>query len=107
MYVVLSVVQVLVAVSLIVLILLQGGEGADIGAVFGGGSSQTVFGGRGPATFLAKGTIVLAALFLFTSIALTVVASRRTTSSVISVTVPARSVPAAPAPTQRPGGARG
>jgi len=107
MYIVLSALQVLVAVTLIVLVLLQGGEGADIGAVFGGGSGQTVFGGRGPASFFAKGTMVLAALFLLTSITLTIWAARRTTSSVISATLPARALPIAPTPAPRPGSAAG
>lgn len=51
-------------------IMLQSGKGADIGAAFGAGGSQTVFGPRGAATFLNKLTAIVAILFLFTSITL-------------------------------------
>lgn len=67
---------------LIVVILLQAGKGADIGAVFGG-ASQTVFGGRGPTTFLNKLTAVVAIMFIVTSIWLAHVAKARQTTSVI------------------------
>lgn len=63
------IVHYLVCLSLIVIILLQAGKGADIGAVFGGGSG-TVFGSRGAATFLSKFTTGLAVVFLLTSITL-------------------------------------
>jgi preprotein translocase subunit SecG len=105
MFYVLVALQVMLAFALIVLVLLQGGEGADIGAVFGGGSSQTVFGGRGPASFLAKATITVGALFLVTAIALTVRESRRPTSVMMSANLPAPSLPAAPASPQRAGNA--
>jgi preprotein translocase subunit SecG len=65
----LIVVHYFICAFLIGLILLQAGKGADIGAAFGG-ASQTVFGGRGPATFLSKLTTVAAILFLVTSITL-------------------------------------
>jgi len=67
---------------LILIILLQAGKGADIGAVFGG-ASQTVFGGRGPATFLNKITAIVAAGFLVTSVWLAHIAKTRTGESVI------------------------
>lgn len=70
MYQILLVVQILVAISLIALVLLQQGRGADAGAAFGSGSSGSVFGSRGPASFLAKLTALLAAVFFFNSIAL-------------------------------------
>jgi preprotein translocase subunit SecG len=65
------VVHVIVCVALILIILLQSGKGADIGAVFGGGSSQTVFGSTGASTFLSKVTIGAAVVFMITSIILT------------------------------------
>lgn len=68
--------------SLIILILLQAGKGADIGAAFGG-ASQTVFGGRGPATFLSKATTVAAVLFLFTSISLAQMSKQSSIKSVL------------------------
>jgi preprotein translocase subunit SecG len=67
---ILTVVQILVAVGLIGLVLLQQGKGADAGAAFGSGSSGTIFGSRGSASFLSRATAVLAAVFFFNSIAL-------------------------------------
>ena len=69
--------HVIIAVALVVLILLQRGKGADAGAAFGGGSSQTVFGSSGGAGFLTKFTAFLAAIFFATSFALAVYAKQR------------------------------
>ncbi len=71
-----------IAIFLIGSILLQHGKGADMGATFGAGSSQTVFGPRGAATFLNKMTIVVALLFLCTSATLTYI-SRQDARSVL------------------------
>jgi preprotein translocase subunit SecG len=62
-------VHVIVCVILILVILLQAGKGANMGAAFGG-SSQTVFGSSGPAGFLGKMTTVVAILFMLTSLTL-------------------------------------
>ena len=70
MYTILMVVQVLVAVALIGLVLLQQGKGADAGAAFGSGASSTVFGSRGSANFLSRTTGWLAAVFFGVSLAL-------------------------------------
>lgn len=70
------VVHVVVCIALILIILLQTGKGADIGAAFGGGSSQTVFGSTGGATILSKITIGAAVIFMFTSIVLSYFADR-------------------------------
>jgi preprotein translocase subunit SecG len=67
---------------LIMIILLQAGKGADIGAVFGG-ASQTVFGSRGPATFLNKITAFVAVAFIVTSISLAHISKHRSGSTVI------------------------
>ncbi|MBI2001198.1 MAG: preprotein translocase subunit SecG [candidate division NC10 bacterium] len=100
MYIALSILHLLVTLGLILIVLLQSGKGADIGAAFGGGSSQTVFGGRGAATFLSKLTSALAILFMLTSLTLTILASQRGTSTVVGEDrpKPAPSTPAAPAP---------
>lgn len=66
----LTIVHYVVCIFLIVVILLQAGKGADIGAAFGAGSSQTVFGPRGAATFLTKLTAVVAVVFVITSVSL-------------------------------------
>jgi preprotein translocase subunit SecG len=76
MHQILLVTQVLVAVALIGLILLQQGRGADAGAAFGSGSSGSIFGSRGPASFLAKLTALLAALFFFNSVGLAVITTQ-------------------------------
>nr|VFJ90896.1 MAG: preprotein translocase subunit SecG [Candidatus Kentron sp. LFY] len=69
------IVHVLAALAVIGLVLLQHGRGADAGAAFGSGASGTLFGSRGPATFLARITTILAATFFLTSIALAYIAS--------------------------------
>jgi preprotein translocase subunit SecG len=59
----LLVVQILVSISIITLVMLQHGKGADMGAAFGSGSSGTVFGARGSGSFLTRTTGILAAVF--------------------------------------------
>lgn len=78
-----STLHFLLCFFLIAVILLQAGKGADIGAAFGAGSSQTVFGPRGAATFLTKFTAVVAVLFLATSISLARYAKGRSGRSVL------------------------
>jgi preprotein translocase subunit SecG len=70
MSVVLVVVHVFVCVFLIAVVLLQRGKGAEIGAVFGGGASTTVFGSRGAGNFLSRLTTASAAIFMATSLGL-------------------------------------
>lgn len=60
-------IHILIALTLIGLILLQHGKGADVGAAFGSGASSTVFGARGSATFLSRATAILAILFFSNS----------------------------------------
>lgn len=62
--------HVLVAISMIGLIMLQQGKGAEMGASFGAGASQTVFGSAGSTSFLTKFTAILAAVFFLTSLGL-------------------------------------
>ena len=73
----LMILHVLICVSLIGLVLLQQGKGAGIGAAFGSGASQTVFGSQGSGSFLMKLTGVLAAFFFATSLILTFVGSHQ------------------------------
>ncbi len=80
-----SVLHVLVSILLIVLVLLQAGKGASMGASFGSGSSQALFGSSGPATFLTKLTTLCAVIFMFTSLYLTYVSSRIDDSIMTSV----------------------
>ncbi|HZS11783.1 MAG TPA: preprotein translocase subunit SecG [Nitrospirales bacterium] len=80
MYTLTVVIHVFVCFLMIASILLQAGKGAEIGAAFGG-SSQTVFGSRGPGTFLSKVTIGAAVVFMITSLGLAILAKERTFSS--------------------------
>jgi preprotein translocase subunit SecG len=94
------IVHIIVCITLILFILLQSGKGADIGAVFGGGSSQTVFGSTGASTFLSKVTIGAAVVFMVTSIILTYFSGKGITGTERSL-VTEQSAPAAttkPAP---------
>jgi preprotein translocase subunit SecG len=68
LFTIFSVFYVLIAAAMIVLILMQRGDGANAGASFGGGSSGTVFGARGAASFLTRTTGVLAGLFFVLSL---------------------------------------
>jgi preprotein translocase subunit SecG len=82
MYILLIIIHVMVCFLMIGAILLQSGKGAEIGASFGG-SSQTVFGSRGPANFLSKFTVVVAAIFMLTSFGLAILAKDRAFSSTV------------------------
>ncbi len=70
MDILLHVVHVLAAIGLIGLVLIQHGKGADAGASFGGGASNSFFGSAGAANFLTRSTAILAAVFMLTSLAL-------------------------------------
>jgi preprotein translocase subunit SecG len=72
----------MVAVALILIVLLQAGKGAGIGAAFGG-ASQTVFGPRGPGNFLSKLTTAAAGIFMVTSLVLAIFSSQYVGGSVI------------------------
>lgn len=82
MYILLSIVHVLVALVLILVVLLQTGKGASMGAIFGG-ASQTLFGPRGAGNFLTKITAGAALIFMVTSLFLAILSGRPSTSSVI------------------------
>jgi preprotein translocase subunit SecG len=103
---VVPVIHVLICLFLIVVVLLQTGKGADMGAVFGGGS-QTLFGSGGAGNFLTRLTTGTAIAFMVTSLILTYCASRTATSNLIErlpapaaapEAPPAAENPAAPAP---------
>jgi preprotein translocase subunit SecG len=71
MYQILVSVHIFVCVVLIALVVLQQGKGAEAGAAFGSGASQTVFGSQGSATFLTKSTAMFATLFFLICLGLT------------------------------------
>jgi preprotein translocase subunit SecG len=102
-------VQVLSALTIVGLVLLQHGKGADMGAAFGSGASGSLFGATGSSNFLSKSTGVAAVIFFSATLALSYLSSNRhatisggvldnlpTTS--VPVTVPASTTPAASAP---------
>lgn len=104
LYTALICVHVVAAIFLIAVVLVQTGKGADIGAVFGGGSSETVFGSSGAGTFLTKLTTGIAILFMATSLVMTYGLARQTSQSLFD-DAPAPSVTpddGAPAPTTAP-----
>jgi preprotein translocase subunit SecG len=85
------------AVGIVGLVLLQRGKGADAGAGFGAGASGTVFGARGSASFLSRTTGILAALFFVTSLTLSYLGGRQTSTGTSVVDrVPAITVPTSP-----------
>ncbi len=98
-------VHVLIGISIIGLVLLQHGKGADMGAAFGSGASGSLFGATGSANFLSRTTAVLAAVFFLTSLGLSYMASNKPGSerSVMESVkpqpvAPAESKPEAPEP---------
>jgi preprotein translocase subunit SecG len=93
MYTLVVVVHIIVCTVLVLTVLLQHGKGATMGAVFG--SSETIFGSAGPATFLSKVTTGTAILFMVTSLTLTYFAAHEVTESVME-DVPVTTQPLAP-----------
>ena len=75
-------IHLIVCFLMIAAILLQAGKGAEIGASFGG-SSQTVFGSRGPGTFLSKVTVGAAIVFMMSSLSLALLSKQANTSSTV------------------------
>ena len=103
MTILLIIIHVFVSLFLIAVVLLQSGKGAEIGAAFGG-SSQTLFGSRGAASFLSKMTTGAAVAFMITSLMLAVVTSKG--SSVVKkvpVSQEQKSMPLTPGPAQSGG----
>ena len=87
-------VQMLAALAMIGLILIQHGKGADMGAAFGSGSSGSLFGASGSANFLSRTTAVLAAVFFVSTLALAYFGNARPASSGSVLETPAAAVPA-------------
>jgi len=80
----LIVIHITVCIIMILIVLLQGGKGADIGASFGG-ASQTVFGSSGPTDFMGKLTTWCAAIFMITSLSLAYLSGGNKASSVVNM----------------------
>ncbi|EKE01394.1 MAG: preprotein translocase, SecG subunit [uncultured bacterium] len=82
------VIHILAAICLVFLVLIQHGKGADMGAAFGSGASNTVFGSIGSVPFLIKVTALIAAVFFATSIMLGVMISKQVKQGKISAGIP-------------------
>jgi len=78
---IITIIHVLACIFLVLVVLLQTGKGADMGAVFGG-SSSTVFGSTGAGNFLTRLTTAAAIIFMVTSLSLTYLSGRQTTATV-------------------------
>ena len=74
---ILLVVHLIVAVTIVILVLLQQGKASDMGASFGGGSSQSLFGARGSANFLSRMTSILVTGFFVSSLVLAIIYTRQ------------------------------
>lgn len=103
----LTIIHVFVCFILVGVVLLQTGKGASLGAAFGGGSSQTLFGSRGAASFLSKITTIAAIIFMLTSLSLAVISAKKSGSIVIEDRrpkgeMPVEKVPPAKGPIQVP-----
>jgi preprotein translocase subunit SecG len=101
--------HVVACLFLIAVVLLQQGKGQDLASAFGGGGTQTAFGPRGSATVLSRATTILAALFMVTSLALSIVRPRSggvldqvpdaaSSPAPTATATPASSTPATPQP---------
>jgi preprotein translocase subunit SecG len=77
--IIINIIHILVCFALVLIVLLQAGKGAEMGAAFGG-SSQTVFGSAGAMGFLTKLTTIAAIVFMITSLVLAFASSRRASS---------------------------
>src|SRR5258708_438597 len=101
MVILLTIIHVIVCLFLVVVVLLQSGKAADLAGAFGGMGSQTVFGPRGAATALSRATTLAAALFMVTSLSLSIMATRGGHGGSSTILDKAKPVPAqktAPAP---------
>jgi preprotein translocase subunit SecG len=88
------VVQVLSALAIIALVLLQHGKGADMGAAFGSGASGSLFGATGSSNFLSKSTAAAAVLFFGATLALAFIGNRPAATGGVMDRLPATTAPA-------------
>jgi preprotein translocase subunit SecG len=94
------VLQVLSALGVIVLVLLQHGKGADMGAAFGGGASGSLFGATGSANFLSRTTAVLATIFFVCTLTLAFLSNRRAAAPKSIMEQPVKTAPQSEVPGQ-------
>jgi preprotein translocase subunit SecG len=87
-------IHILVCISLIGIVLIQGGKGAEVGAAFGAGASNTIFGASGGQSFIGKMTAGAAVIFMLTSLALAIFWGQPGSTSVMPEQVAPASAPA-------------
>ena len=105
MIIAITIIHVIVSIGLILVVLLQTGKGAEVGAVFGG-SSATIFGSSGAGNFLTRLTTGMAIVFMITSLTLGYFGGKKPTATIFDNRAPAteQKAPAQQsAPTQQPG----
>ncbi|MBW1650001.1 MAG: preprotein translocase subunit SecG [Deltaproteobacteria bacterium] len=83
MSILITIIHIIVCLALILIVLLQTGKGANMGSLFGGGSSASLFGSGGASTFLTKATTIAAIIFMVTSLILTSTSGKKKEVSVI------------------------
>jgi len=83
MITILTIIHILVCIFLVSIVLLQHGKGADIGATFGGGGGESLFGTEGPVPMLNKVTTAAAVIFMTTSITLAYISAHNTSGTVM------------------------
>ena len=84
MYGIILTIDIIAALAIVVLVLLQQGKGADMGVSFGGGASNTVFGSKGAASFLFKATVFFTGLFFVCCLTLGYLGKSSTTTTAVS-----------------------
>ncbi|WP_183354911.1 preprotein translocase subunit SecG [Geomonas silvestris] len=94
--------HVVVCLALIVVVLLQSGKGAEMGASFGASGSQSVFGAGGGNTFMSKVTTSAAIIFMLTSLSLAFISGKGSSSSIMSKAPKAKPAPMGGMPLQKP-----
>ncbi len=97
MNIILTAVHIVACLALIIIVLLQQGKGASMGAAFGG-SSQTIFGSSGATPFLGKVTTVMAVVFMLTSLTLAFFTGPGAGGPSVVEKAPVKEAPASPAP---------
>ena len=103
-----TILHIFTAIVIIILVLMQHGKGADVGAAFGSGASNTMFGSAGTTPFLVKVTAILAAVFFITTLSLTFFVARiykqtetNDVTNSLSQPIPVQSSPTKPATTPK------
>lgn len=105
MIVAITIIHVLVSIGLILVVLLQTGKGAEVGAVFGG-SSSTIFGSSGAGSFLTRLTTAMAIIFMMTSLTLGYFAGRTPSTTIFDRQTPVEA-PRGPEPRVAPDAQQG